>query len=65
MKAAEDGRYGELHFRDGVRTAVREAYGYQMEYLRRVVPDEPFPRANDGRVVEEYFKEKLVEGLVV
>ena len=35
MKAAKDGMYEELHFRDGM--AVMETYEYHMEYLSRVV----------------------------
>lgn len=89
VRASEEGRYGELYFRDGARTTVRDAYGWHMEYLERVVPrdklrlyrveeewgplceilgkdvpDEAFPRVNDGKVVEEFFREKVVEGLV-
>ena len=36
--AAERGRYGELYFREGKRTCVRETYGFHMDYLRKVVP---------------------------
>lgn len=89
VRASEEGRYGELYFRDGARTTVRETYGWHMEYLERVVPrdklrlysveegwgplcemlgkdvpDEAFPRVNDGKVVEEFFREKVMEGLV-
>ena len=89
VRAAEVGRYGELYFRDGNQTCVRETYGYHMDYLRRVVPreklvlysvkerwgplcevlgveipDEPFPKANDGKAVEELFRQKVMEGLV-
>lgn len=40
VRAAEEGRYGELYFRDGNQTCVRETYGYHMDYLRKVVPRE-------------------------
>lgn len=89
VAAAEEGRYGELYFREGNRTCVRETYGYHMDYLRRVVPreklvtysvkdgwgplcevlrkevpDEPFPRANDSQVVEELFGRMVRQGLL-
>ncbi len=89
VKTTEEGRYGELYFRDGVQTCVKETYGYHMDYLRKVVPkdklmlysvkegwgplceilrvdvlDEPFPRANDSKVVEELFRHKVTQGLL-
>lgn len=89
VKAAEEGRYGELYFRDGNETCVKETYGYHTDYLRKVVPkeklvlysvedgwgplcqalgkdvpDEAFPRANDGKAIEELFKQMVVQGLL-
>ncbi|KAM0804847.1 P-loop containing nucleoside triphosphate hydrolase protein [Usnea florida] len=89
VRAAEEGRYGELYFQEGNQTCVRETYGYHMDYLRRVVPkeklvlysvkegwgplceilgvevpDEGFPRANDGKAVEELFRGMVVKGLL-
>ena len=43
---------------------VKEWWGPLCEIFGKEVPDEPFPRANDGQVVEEFFKEKLAEGLM-
>ena len=43
---------------------VKEGWGPLCEILGKEVPDEPFPRANDGQVVEEFVREKLAEGLV-
>lgn len=40
VKATEEGRYGELYFRDVNQTCVRETYDYHMDYLKRVVPKE-------------------------
>lgn len=40
VTAAENGRYGELYFKNGHNTCVRETYDYHMEYLHRVVPKE-------------------------
>lgn len=38
VKTAEDGRYGELYFKDGNSTVTRATYDYHMDYLRKVVP---------------------------
>ena len=37
VRVAERGSYGELYFREGKRTCVRETYGF---YLRKVAPRE-------------------------
>ncbi|KAL9130375.1 MAG: hypothetical protein Q9217_001433 [Psora testacea] len=38
--AMSKGRFGELYFKRGYDTCVKETYDYHMEYLRRVVPEE-------------------------
>ena len=43
---------------------VKEGWGPLCEILRVDVPDEPFPRANDSKVVEELCRHKVTQGLL-
>lgn len=50
--------------RDGlVLYSVKEGWGPLCEIPGVEVSDEPFPRANDGKVIEAFFRRKVVEGL--
>ncbi len=40
VRAQEEGRFGELYFRDGHQAMGGETFGYRMDYSRRVVPKE-------------------------
>ena len=89
VRAMEEGRYGELYFRDGNTTCVRETYDYHIDYLKRMVPEErlhfvdvkdgwaplckilgkkvpkePFPKSNDAKATEEFFKGLVTRGLM-
>ena len=44
--------------------SVEDGWGPLCLALGKDVPDEPFPRVNDGKAIEELFKRMVVRGLL-
>jgi hypothetical protein len=45
--------------------SVKEGWGPLCKMLDVPVPDEPFPRANDGKAMQDFFEAKVKLGLLV